>query len=238
MLITSLSDNENFSADSLENINVGGVDVEKKRKFKKLLPKRRRKTYLELYQSRLAVEFLNHRENGNMNEVRKVASNENSNNDEKQREVQMKTKKRSCRWSEYLARQQKQQCSLSQTNSKSEMLKRRTEYGCRMSSMNRVNRLCKDLHKQKKTRQRHNSSSSQSLSNNDNESNENASTSKTARVNEKQRKNSKETTCELEARSGALQMRLLQMQIRHRIDRRKAEKIQNSLMSKMNLLLE
>jgi hypothetical protein len=213
MLITSPSDNDNFSADSLENVNEDEAK-KKKKKSKKLLPKLRRKTYLELYQSRLAVEFLNHRKSVVENEVQKVVVvDECGNDDGKQREVKMREKKRSCRWSEYLARQQ--QCALSQTNSKSEMLKRRTEYGCRMSSMNRLNRLCKDLHE---------------LSNDDNGSNKNASTSKKAQVNEKQRKISKDGKCEMKAREEALQMRLQQMQIRHRIDKRKAERIQNSLM--------
>lgn len=225
MLITSSpSDNDNFSADSLENDEAR----EKKSSKKKLLPKRRRKTYLELYQSRLAVEFLNHRQDETPNEVRKV--DESVNCEEKQREVKIRAKKRSCRWSEYLSRQQ-QQCALSEPNSKREMLKRRTEYGCRMSSMNRLNRLCKDLHEQKMTR--HNSSSSQSLSNDD-YNGVNVSTSKTTRVNEKQRKivtKEATTTCEMEAKREELQMRLLQMQIRHRADKRKAEKIQNSLMS-------
>lgn len=231
-LITSPSDNENFSADSLGNAD-GCNKMKKKKKLKKLSHhhKRRRQTYLELYQSRLAFEFLKYRDDATA-----VGANDNDNASSELREnekicesVQHEviTKKRSSLWSEYLARQYKQQYALSQANSKTEMLKRRTDYGCRMSSINRVNRLCRDLHA--KTRQKHHNSSV-SLFHNDNGCNENASTSK-MEISRLMTKNDSNDAHELmKEKSEKLQAKLEQMQIRHCFDKKKIEKIQNSLM--------
>ena len=231
-LITSPSDNENFSADSLENAD-GCNKMKKKKKLKKLshYHKRRRQTYLELYQSRLAFEFLKYRDDA------AEGANDNDNDSSELREnekicesVQHEViaKKRSSLWSEYLARQYKQQYALSQANSKTEMLKRRTDYGCRMSSMNRVNRLCRELHA--KTRQKHHNSSVR-LFNNDNGNNENASTSKMVIFQLMAKSDSKDSsTHEMKEKSEKLQAKLEQMQIRHCFDKKKIEKIQSSLM--------
>lgn len=236
-LITSPSDNENFSADSLEENAEGCSKTKKNKKLKKLSHhhKRRRKTYLELYQSRLAFEFLKYRhddadaEGANDNETSELRENEKICESVEKVNV---ARKRSSLWSEYLARKYKQQYALSQANSKTEMLRRRTDYGCRMSSMNRVNRLCRDLH-DKTRRQHHNSSSS--LFNNDNGCNENAKTSKMMMIStQRMGKNSKDSstheTHEMKERSEKLQLKLEQMQIRHCFDRKKVEKIQNSVM--------
>lgn len=230
-MITSPSDNEYFSADSLENAD--GCNKKKKKKLSKLSHhhKRRRQTYLELYQSRLASEFLKYHhdsaEGANDNDSR-TELRENEKICESVEHKAVIGKKRSSLWSEYLARQYKQRYALSKANSKTEMLKRRTDYGCRMSSMNRVNQLCRDLHE--KTRQHRNSSSS--LFNNDNAFNENASTSKIVIISTRiMAKNSKDsTTHEMKEKSEKLQAKLEQMQIRHCFDRKKVEKIQNSLM--------
>lgn len=238
-LITSPSDNEYFSADSLEEDTVS-INNKKKKKTKNLKKlfhhhKRRRKTYLELYQSRLAFEFLKYGDGGaNDNDSSELCENEKfCESVEKHDEVlaiKMNAKKCSTLlWSEFLSRNYKKQHALSQANSKTEMLKRRTDYGCRMSSMNRLNRFCQDLHR--KTL-RYNSSSSQSLSNNDNGSNENASTSKMTMISTRMTKNSKDSPSshEIKEKSRELQEKLEQMQIRHCLDRQKVEKIQNSLM--------
>jgi hypothetical protein len=203
---SAASENEYLSADSLESD--GCKTRQKKKKLRKLSHKRRR-TYLELYQSRLVAELLKHQkcENELQDDGDKIQA-------EKPREVRKKLRRRHIPRSE----------NVQQKNSKIEMLKRATEYGCRMSSLNRINSLCKISLKH----QRQASSSSQSLLT-DNAINENASASKIAKEKEK---NEKESTCEIfKRKSDELQAKLKQMQIRHCQDKRKAERIRISLMS-------
>lgn len=234
------SDNENFSEDSLEEDKAIVNTKKKKKKKNEKLCHHKRKTYLELYQSRLAFEFRkypHHNNNdddggANDNDSSELCENEKISKsvEDESETMKMNGKKQSTvLWSEYLSRRFKQQHALSHANSKTEMLKRRFDYGCRMSSMNRLNRLCSDLHKKSQRQRQKSSSRNQSLLNDDNESNENAtSTSKITRVT----KNSKDSSsCEMKKENGdELKERLEQMQIRHYHDRQKVEKIRNSLM--------
>lgn len=207
--MNSASDNEYLSADSLESDDC--KTKQNKKKLRKLSHKRRR-TYLELYQSRLVVELLKYQKCENEHQVTGEKSHI-----EKQHEVRIKPKRR---------RSQRLE-NVQQKNSKIEMLKRATEYGCRMSSLNRINSLCKLSYKH----QRQISSSSQSLLNDSID--ENASTSKISikKMKEKE-KTEKDTTCDIfKKKSDELQAKLEQMQIRHCQDRKKVEKIRISLMS-------
>lgn len=206
----SASENEYLSADSLES---DGCKMRQKKKKLRLLSHKKRRTYLELYQSRLVVELLNYQKCENEHQV-----NGEKIHAEKQQEVRKKLRRRRFQRSE----------NVQQNNSKIEMLKRATEYGCRMSSLNRINSLCKMPHKH----QRQISSSSQSLLN-DNSIDENASASKISITKMKEKeKSAKESTCEMfKRKSDELQARLEQMQIRHCQDKRKVEKIRASLMS-------
>lgn len=196
---STASDNDYSSVDSLN----GSKTEQKKKNLRKF--SRRPKTYLELYQSRLDVEHLKHQKCENELQDNSVGDNEEI-HAEKQREVISKPRRRQN--SHLKSMQQK-------NNSKTEMFKRRTEYGCRMSSLNRINSLSKDLHNHQRQL------SSISLID------ENASTTKIVKE-----KISKESTCEIfKRKSDELQAKLEQMQIIHFQDKRKVEKIRKSLMS-------
>lgn len=197
-MTSTASDKECLSVDSLDRCKM----EQKKKKLRKF--SRQRKTYLELYQSRLNLEHLKHQKCENELQDNLVDDNEKI-HAEKQREVRMKPSRR----------QNPQSDSMQQkNNSKIEMLKRRTEYGCRMSSLNRINS-SKDLHSHQRQL------SSISLID------KNASTTKIDKE-----KISKESTCEIFKRKGEeLQAKLEQMQIIHFQDKRKVEKIRKCLMS-------
>lgn len=231
----SQSDNENFSSDSLEE-----REEPKKKRMRKLKTfdnRKRRKTYLELYQNRLVSEFMKldstmAKNNDTINYPTREVSNDNLQSSKTSLKSQEKVVKfgKSGKipihfWSEFTARQYKINQAVSYEKSKAQMLKKRLEYGQQMSSLNRINHLCLKMHHQQKL-----SKSNSSLSTKTKVSEKNNSTTIASK------KSLKNPSKEMKYvnKEAELQMKLDSMRIRHQKDRKMVEKIQNSLMPQCN----
>lgn len=221
--MASKSDEEFFSADSLEHDDEL-PQKKKKQKQNKLKPaKKRPKSYLEMYQTRLACEFLKYKETPPPNEGQKYDDKDIV---EQKFEQQKDVSKNSSKiprylWSNFVA--QKNQHS-SMQRSQTDMLKKRLEYGTKMSSMNRLNQKCLKLHRERKV----NSCQSLTVDNNkDLQASKIPKIATTTILRASLSKVSKELVATGDTK---LLLKLESLKIQHQNDKRRVEKIRRSLM--------
>lgn len=137
------TDEEFFSDDSLEAVK------KPNRKFKtKKVEAKKKSSYLQLYQHRLASEFrkLNVTQDSVCHPSRSnsAGATESEEADPKKSISQPSLNKPSVSkmWSEFLSRKYKVQRPKSDADQKAEMLKKRLEYGKRMTQLNKFNIKC------------------------------------------------------------------------------------------------
>ena len=237
--MTSKSEDEYFSADSLEKFE---KPIKKESiKSKNAVKRKKRRTYSELNQIYVLREFMkiqtteikSNSDGCDVDESIKYPSRNSSNekvDESLKRSSAFKQKQKSkiprILWSKFLSNQYKIAQSASLENSETRKLRNRIEYGRKMSSMNRINQQCQQLHK----RINRNESS---FPNNSLDCKSVSSFIETTKDNWRALKSS--SPSKDVNKNEELEMKLKSMQIRHQNDRKKIEKLKNTLINESTI---
>lgn len=222
--MTAAGNDEDFSDDSLE------VCDKPKKRTKKKTQHRKPVTYFQLYQQKLACEILKTTptaSNSNLSDKSLKKTEEKSSglesidreNNIKERKSRKSSKPPQNLWSEYLSTKYKQQHSKSEVYEKNDALRKRLEYGKRMSSINKINQMCLKL-KEKNDPKKHAKELKEENSGKEKLTRSCSTVSKSA---VKQRENESMESVE------NIQKKLDQLKIRHQKDKKLVENIRCTL---------